>query len=330
MDHIPALHPAEAGSDRRQAAPSATTHGCLVVKAAALVTSGEQSLAVWEPLVLQAVQQRYTNERTAKKVMTEASRLLGYLRAWGVSHWDAVTADLVVDWCWTARRSSKTKGAHRRVAQSTARNRQWAARTALREAQTRGAQLDPHELAGVRIKRRSEIESTRPLTDDEAELVRIYADAGHAISRRSLMVALAFAGGTHPEVAAVRMRDLDIEAGAVAFSGEAARIGTLDEWGAETVQRFLRNHPHIDRDELLCTPRSLDPTHIVTVRLGAVMGDAGLKGRPRVSARSIRLTTARKILDSDGIEAAARFLGSPSLDNTATALGHRWRHDSDG
>ena len=89
--------------------------------------------------MLQAVQQRYTNERTAKKVMTEASRLLGYLRAWGVSHWDAVTADLVVDWCWTARRSSKTKGAHRRVAQSTARNRQWAARTALREAQTRGS-----------------------------------------------------------------------------------------------------------------------------------------------------------------------------------------------
>ena len=84
MDHFPALHPAEAGTDRRQVAPFATTHGCLVVKAAALVTSGEQSLAVWEPLVLEAVQQRYTNERTAKKVMTEASRLLRYLRAWGV------------------------------------------------------------------------------------------------------------------------------------------------------------------------------------------------------------------------------------------------------
>ena len=330
MDHIFALRPAEAGCDRRQAATLATPQGWLVVKAAALIECGEQSLAVWQPLVLQAVQERYANERTAQKVMAEASRLFRYLQAWGVSRWDEVTADVVVDWCWTARRSPRTKGAHRRVAQSTARNRQWAAKTALKEAQTRGARLDPQELIGVRIKRPSEFESTRPLTVHEAELVRTYADAGHAISRRSLMVALAFAGGSHPEVAAVRMRDIDIGAATVAFSGEAARIGTLDEWGANTVQRFLRNHPNIERDMLLCTTRAADPTHIVTVRLGKVMDDAGLKGLPRVSARSIQLAAGRRVLDSHGIEAAARFLGSSSLDNTAAALGYRWRHDSDG
>ena len=216
------------------------------------------------------------------------------------------------------------------MAQSTARNRQWAAKSALNEAKARGAQLDPQELIGVRVKRPREHGLTRPLTDHEAELVRTHADAGHAISRRSLMVAMAFAGGTHSEVAAARMRDIDIEAATVAFTGEAARIGPLDEWGVDTVQRFLRNHPHIERDQLLCSARSADPTHTVAVRLSYVLDDAGLRGLPGVTARSIRLTTARKILDSDGIEAAARFLGSDSLDSTADALGYRWRHDGDG
>ena len=324
MDHS-ALHPAEAGSDRRQAARLATPQGSLVVEAAALVKRDEQSLAVWQPLVLEALQQRFANQRSVEKLVAETNRLFRYLDARGVSRWDEVTANLVLDWCWAARRSQKTKNAHRGVSPSTARNRQWAAKAALKEAKARGAQLDPQELIGVRLKRPKEYEVTRPLTDHEAELVRTYADAGHAISRRSLMVALAFAGGTHSEVAAVRMRDIDINASTVAFTGEAARIGPLDEWGVDTVQRFLRNHPHIERDELLCSTQSADPTHTVTVRLGYVMDDAGLRGLPGVSARSIRLTTARKILDRDGIEAAARFLGSPSLDNTADALGHRWR-----
>ena len=64
--------------------------------------------------------------------------------------------------------------------------------------------------------------------------------------------------------------------------------------------------------------------HAVTVRLGQVLRDAGIAGRPGVTARSIRLTTANRILQTDGIEAAARFLGSPSLDSTADALGYQW------
>ncbi len=70
------------------------------------------------------------------------------------------------------------------------------------------------------------------------------------------------------------------------------------------------------------------------VRMGDIDLDSGTvefsgaAARPGVTARSFRLTTARRILDSDGIEAAARFLGSPSLDSTAAALGYRWgQHD---
>ena len=66
----------------------------------------------------------------------------------------------------------------------------------------------------------------------------------------------------------------------------------------------------------------------MTVRLGQVLRDAGIAGRPGVTARSFRLTTANRILHTQGIEAATKFLGSPSLDNTAAALGYRWgQHD---
>ena len=67
----------------------------------------------------------------------------------------------------------------------------------------------------------------------------------------------------------------------------------------------------------------------MTVQLGQVLQAAGIAGRPGVTARSIRLTSARRILDTEGIEAAASFLGSVSLDAAADALGHLWRH-SDG
>ncbi len=299
-----------------------------MVDAAELVERGEQSLAVWEPLVLAALKERYSNEGTAHKAVADAGRLFRYLDARGARGWCDVTADLVVDWCWTARRR-KDSEPYRRPTKSTARNHQWAARTALKKARSLGALIDPAELLGVSIARRTESAFTKLLVEEEAELVRVYADAGLVASRRSLIVAFAFAGGTNSEIAAVRMCDVDPEAGTVAFSGEGARICPLDAWGVTTVRRYLRNHPPVAADELLCvTPGDYltSAAHRVTVRLGQVVRDAGLKGRPGLSARSIRLTTARKILDSDGIEAAARFLGSPSLDTTADALGHQWRH----
>ena len=84
-------------------------------------------------------------------------------------------------------------------------------------------------------------------------------------------------------------------------------------------------------DERLCVIDRLDAaraTHSVTVQLGQVLQAAGIAGRPGVTARSFRLTSARRILDAEGIEAAARFLGSVSLDSTAAALGYRWgQHD---
>ena len=57
-----------------------------------------------------------------------------------------------------------------------------------------------------------------------------------------------------------------------------------------------------------------------------MISDAGLRGTPGVSARSVRLYTARGILEAVGLEAAAWFLGCDSLTSVVKALGYDWKH----
>ena len=290
-----------------------------------LAVTGE-ALGVWAPLVVEAVRERYRNPRTAEKAAADTAHLFCYLEARGARSWADVDAGVVSEWCWAAHRDRS--GHHRRTAQSTARNRRWTALAAFEEAARLGAPIDPWALAGERIARPVGFVSARPLTDEEAHRVRVFADCGGVASRRSLLVAFSFAGGSATEVAAVRTTDVDLAAAAVAFSGPAARDGLLDGWGVETVERYFRNNPPAADEDLLCVTSAVRPdraAHSVSVRLGRVLRDAGLSGRPGVSARSIRLTAAHRILLADGIEAAARFLGSPSLDSTAAALNYDWK-----
>lgn len=301
----------------------------LVQTASELVMSGSLLLEQWRSVVVGAVAQRYRqNARTAQKVAAEAARLFRFMAACGAECWSDVTSALVLEWCWAARRDRS--GVHRRAAPATARNRQWTALTVFREAAALGAPIDPEALAGERIPRSKKVESARPLTDEELASARSHADTGLGLSRRPLLLALASAGGTASEIAAARWSDINLHAGTVYFNGAAARTCPMDEWGVKTVRRYVQNSPAPDTDELVAVTASSVPeraAHSVTVRLGQILQDAGISGRPGVTARSFRLTTARKILDGESIEAAARFLGAASLDTVADALGHDWRND---
>lgn len=293
------------------------------------MTNPRGSLKEWTPLVLEGLALRYeSNLRTADKVVAEARRLLTYLQGRGVEHLSDVTAEMVTHWCWVSR--ADTHGQYRRTAQSTARNRQWVATAVFDVLSDLGAPIDTGTLVGDHIPRLGGTRRARPLTTEEAHRVREFADAGLVASRRSLLVVFSFAGGTASEVAWVRMGDVNPDKATVAFRGRYARTNPIDGWGVSKVARFVRNHPPIPPDHPVCVTPRVRPeraAHSVTVRLRDVLRDAGLSNRQGVSARSIRLTTARQILKSSGIEAAARFLGSPSLDNTARALGHNWRND---
>ncbi len=298
-----------------------------------LSVTGEDRLAVWEPLVLDAVAERFAGRgESARKVSLYAARLFGYLRARGAQTWADVSADLVADWCWAAWLDRS--GRPRAVSVSTARNRQWAARVAFGEARRLGAETgDVSMLVGESISRSaSGAVAARPLAFAEEQLVRAHATTVLP-SRRALLVALAFSGASATEIALCRRDDIDIAAGLVSLRGDRARVVASDSSVAGALASVEAGFGPMAGDELVCVTAAVEverAAHSVTVRLREVLVDAGLADRAGVVARSLRLTTARRVLNADGIEAAARLLGSPSLDGTAEALGYRWRREPSG
>ena len=181
-------------------------------------------------------------------------------------------------------------------------------------------------LAGERIAHQRAKVPIRPLTDQEAELVRAYADRGMRSSRRSAMVALSFAGATAKQLVEVRKEHLNPTLTEVLLPN---RVGPLDAWGQSTMRGLLANNPDLPENSRLCLHKRIHPSrrlHVINVRLGDALRDAGLNGRQGVTPRSIRLHTARQVFNTHGLEAAARFLRAASLDKTAQALGYDWNN----
>ena len=190
-----------------------------------------------------------------------------------------------------------------------------------------GAEIDPALRPG-REPRPGTARRSRPLTAAELDLVRAYADRGLAGSRRSAMVALAESGASPAEIALVRACDVDLAAETVRLGIDRARVNALTGWGTEAIRRVLVvNGIDPADDTRLCVTDTVGPrqgAQSAATRLCDVIRDAGLAEAQGVTGGSIRLTTAAEVLAREGIEAAARFLGTRSLDATAAALGHDW------
>ena len=297
---------------------------CAALRALALVVNDDDRIEAWTPVLLDALAARYGSKpATAQKVTAEAARLLKFLLARGAMRWRDVIEALVSEWCWAAR--PDRSGRHRSAAPSTARNRRWVAQAVLETAAMLGAPVDA-AAAGEHTAGRGDEVPARPLTADEERDVRAVA-ASTALVLRAPLVVFAFAGGTAAEIAALTAADVDIDEGVVRFDGDAARANPLDEWSRALIVLYLRNTRPSPEDPL-CVNGRLDPlraTHSVTVRLNRAIAEAGLSARRGVVARSLRLTAARHVLQEQNLEAAARFLGSRSLNRTAEALGYDWR-----
>ena len=276
--------------------------------------------------VLEALARRWPGgSRTSGRMLQTASDLLEELAASGAQSWEDVTAPTVTRWLWRSRTSS---GSYRRATPSSARHRQSIARAVLEEAARLGASVDPNAAAGESIARPAR-KAVRALTDAEASRVYKWADGAPRGSRQPLVAALAFAGGTATEIARVRTGDIDLDEAAVVFAGAAARVAGLDDWGVRTIRRYVRDNSPVAAGALLCVSVRTTPereVESVSGHLRRLLRTAGLYGVEGVSADSIRLTAARRVLRNDGIVAAARFLGWASLDRAADALGHNWRH----
>ena len=304
-----------------------------VLGAWALVVNGDDRIEAWVPALLAGLDGVYAaNAATADKAIGEVQRFLRYLAAHDIVFLWQITPEIIQGFLWAARPDAW--GRHRSVSPATARNRRWAVGALFRVAVMLGADIDPAALLGDPLGSTPPRESARPLTTEEAQAIRDCADAGLWASMRPVMVALADGGGSPTEIAAVARPDVDLAEGTVRFRGTAERINPLSEWS----RRILREHighlrPHPHSVEPLCVASTLPSrraAHSVTVRLRDVLIDAGIAGRPGVTAGSIRLTTAAAIAQERGIAAAAQFLGNRSLDRTAAALRWDWEQADHG
>lgn len=284
-----------------------------------------QLLAGWCDVAVAGYRERYEpGARELAQIAARAQALFEHYRCHGIDRWSGVTGDLTLKSCWA---KFQRDGEWHEPAVNTARNRQLQARALFKVAAALGAAVDPDAAVGPIIKPDPEAVA-RLLTDAEYSGVTAAAEPQKKTSAKPLLVAFSKAGGDAADTAAVRRKDVDLAAGTVKFVGPPERVCALDFLSRRAVARYVAtNRP--GHDDLLCVKPGLAPdaaAHAVVVRVGHILSDAGIAARSGATPRSIRLTAARRVLDTDGIAAATRFLGAASLDTTAAALGHRWQH----
>ena len=283
-----------------------------------------EDIASWLEPVAQRLAVRWPRQgRTSERRWTMGCALIEELAS-EVGSSDRLTPLAVTGWCL---RSRANDGSFRPATARTARYKQQIARAVFEEAAALGAAVDPHTAVGDLIAR-PQPKPIRPLTDSEFDRVRSLVNHAPSRSRQGAAVALATAGGTATDIAQVRGRDINLDQATVALAGNPPRTGRLDEWATQVLQRYLRdNHAAADDAPLCISTRSTPEREVeaVSAHLRRLLRAADLYGLEGVTADSIRLHAARKVLDSEGIVAAARFLGWKSLDRTAETLGHHWR-----
>lgn len=261
------------------------------------------------------------NGMTQSKYRRETNKFFTLARLHGAEFLDEIRAETVEDYIWEATRH---RGAVADVKSTTASNRQTILRVVFDRLRELGLWTGP-DIVGAPIRRQAG-EASRPATPAELQRLRSFAENGLFVTGRSALLALAEAGATAEETALVTSKDLDLDRGTVRLRGRTDRVNPLSGWGAERLAAYLER-ASLGEDQPLCVSAALPldrAAHSVTVRLRQILKDAGLIGRRRLTARSIRLGAALSILENDGLEAAARFLGDSSLDITAASLQYEW------
>jgi integrase len=274
-------------------------------------------------LGLNALQLQYSETPgTEAKYVKEASRFFKQLQASGVEFFDEIEPDHADAFFWSA---SAFRGRLSDVSATTASNRRSIIQSLLRELKHLG--ITPAcDLVGPSIQR-GHAEPARLLTDREVQRIRNECTGGFLFTFAPWFVALSEAGATAAEIAEVRGADVDLDRGVILFSGRNARFGPLSDWGVNRLRLVIAQQSLVD-DKRVCCGEDLGPeraAHSIAAGMHRILRDAGFARDRNVSARSIRNTFARRVLEESGIEAAALFLGSDSLDATARALVHEWR-----
>lgn len=238
---------------------------------------------------------------------------------------------------FVAAKGRTRHGAVSHAAVTTMHNRRAALRAFYRTARRLRLTLDD-PTTDIDVPAR-ESSARRPLTDDEAALVRLFSE--HATpTRHAATAALLLAGAHTAELGHISATDIDPQAATVWAHGSSKhrpRTLRLDTWSArvlaERTAYLIDPLPVGGHPPALCTGAHGSNAHkqarvCVTVR--DILTRAGLSDDSGVRPASLTAYAARREFDrTRRIEDAARLIGSPSLDTTAALIGYTW-HDQDG
>ena len=240
-----------------------------------------------------------------------------YARSSQITFVDELSADLVRDF---VSASVQKNGSHVSPSKRTMATRQSMIRV-FSDCLVEHGLWAGEDLVEEPISRDDAGKSARPATLDEIQDIQAFAESGLVPGMRSVMIALRLSGGSARDVASVRCGDIDLNAGTVAFDN---RVNDLDEWSREQLNIVIAG---MEPESLVCVSPDesqvdwLDKAaHSVTVRTRKVLAEAGLDGLTPTSVEH----GAAVARFGDDVAAAARFLGSKSLDRTARNLNIGW------
>jgi integrase len=168
----------------------------------------------------------------------------------------------------------------------------------------------------------------RPLTDEEIDRCRSFAERMEGETRYAIAWALAEATARVAELGAVRTRDFDLKRGRVWIGGSStteARWSELTDWGVNQLRRVLlsKSKPPPERSLLMAGKASRASVHEF---VAATLRQAGLAKAPAVRANSVPAWRgAKELAGGASIDEVAVLLGMRSLDRAATFIGFHWR-----
>lgn len=280
-------------------------------------TIDEAELLVKDALRLDGSMALSTREKLTRGVVT----FFRTLRAWDLTYMDEVDGDVVLGF---VTGGTSKRGVLRQSTPNTQRNRLWFVRKTVHVLYEHEC-WDGRDLVGESI-RSSIVDPSRPLTDIEMDAVRRVSYNWLLPTRRPIIVALSEAGGSPAEIALVESSDVNLVAGTVFFSGSSARTNRVPTFALEVIKQVIADgYPFVGR---LVAADRLSPeqaTQSVSTELSRVIREAGLRNVPGAVGKSIRLHVAGKILEDEGLFAAARYLGADSLDRVTSSLRFDWK-----
>jgi integrase/recombinase XerC len=195
--------------------------------------------------------------------------------------------------------------------------------------------VDHDPTLDLRLPARSSL-ATRPLSDDEITLGRSFSQHSWGETRQPAAWALAEATARTSELAAITVRDLDLDAERVWIPGTRKtepRWGQLTEWGIETLAQRIgaldasgSSTPVVYGGDGSPESRQASGCAAITETLRR----AGLADEPDVRPASIAAWAGKRLLaETRQIELVARALGVRSLDQAARLIAWDWTAPSD-